>query len=68
MTGDEFHNELRRLHCIDGWCVEGLSDERQKAFVADPVQFYLRADGETRRQIWLAMERDRARFAQASMT
>lgn len=62
MTQHEFINELKRLHCIEGWSIEGLSQERQAQFVVAPVQFLLRADDETQRQIWLAMERDREKW------
>ncbi|HKV66430.1 MAG TPA: hypothetical protein VJN66_08625 [Rhodanobacteraceae bacterium] len=53
-------NELRRLHCIDGWCVPELSPSKQTAFVGNPVAFLLRADDQTQAHIWAAMRRDAA--------
>ena len=61
MTQHEFINELKRLHCIDGWCIPELSPHRQQAFVSNPVQFLIRADDETADAIWRAMERNRCR-------
>jgi len=59
LTLAEFLNELKRLHCIDGWHVPELDARRQEAFVANPVQFLLCADDDTQDAIWRAMERDR---------
>lgn len=52
----KFHNLLRVLHGIDLSEVEFLGDRWPK-FRDDPVRFFLRADDETAREIWLAMER-----------
>jgi hypothetical protein len=65
VTLAEFVNELRRLHCIDGWYIPELSPERQQRFVDNPVQFLIRADDETQEAIWRAMERDREHWAKA---
>lgn len=61
MTLHEFLNELRRLHCIEGYDIPELRPHRQAAFVRDPVQFLIRADDATAEAIWRAMERDRVR-------
>lgn len=56
MTRPEFHNLLRVIHGIDLAEVAFLGD-RWPQFRDDPVRFFLRADDETTRGIWEAMER-----------
>jgi hypothetical protein len=62
MTFYEFSDAVRRIHRIDGDMVPELSPERQRAFVANPVQFFIRGDDDARKAIWDAMERDRRRW------
>lgn len=62
MTLAEFHNELRRLHCIGDGGLPGLEPLQQMQFLRNPVQFFLRADDAQQRAIWDAMVRDREYF------
>jgi hypothetical protein len=62
VTLAEFSNELRRLHCIDGWMIPELQGERLDRFLRNPVQFFLRADDPTQQAIWAAMVRDKHRL------
>jgi hypothetical protein len=62
VTLAEFSNELRRLHCIDGWMIPELQGDRLDAFLRNPVHFFLRADDATQEAIWAAMVRDKNRI------
>ena len=61
MTQMNLHNffgRLRSLYNVDGHMVaDALSDEDQRAFVRDPVNYFIRTDRRQREAIWREIEK-----------
>ena len=57
MTKREFRNLLCIILSVDSWELTYLDTAQQKAFVRDPVNYFLRSDDERSDIIWEAMMR-----------
>lgn len=57
MAKAAFHNRLRSLFNIDGFLLPELSREEQRAFVNDPVRFFIKAPDAKADAIWREVER-----------
>lgn len=58
MTQDQFLNALCILYSIDGWQLpELLNGEQQRAFVRNPVDYFLRAPDAQQAAIWREIEK-----------
>lgn len=56
MTQREFGNAIRILWSIDAHELPDLAPHQIRAFLINPVQFFVRADDPTAAGIWKAIE------------
>ena len=56
MTQHQFHNALRVMNGIDAHELIGVDPATARAFLADPVRTFIRADDPTAAAIWTAMK------------